>query len=137
MSAPTLTGRSTRLPTRAAAVAGATLVAVVVWLVSVPLLGYDLAVERWDGDGAMTVTPGQVVVTALVASLAAWAALAVLERQTSRARTVWLAGATSILVASLGMPLTAAASTAAAVILALMHVVVGAVLIPTLARSVR
>lgn len=137
MSAPTLTGRSTRLRTRAAAVAGATLVAVVVWLVSVPLLGYDLAVERWDGDGAMTVTPGQVVVTALVASLAAWAALAVLERQTSRARTVWLAGATSILVASLGMPLTAAASTAAAVILALMHVVVAAVLIPTLARSVR
>lgn len=137
MSAPALTSRSTRLRGRAAAAAGATLAASLVRLVSVPLLGNDLVVESWDGAGTMTVTLGHVIVTALLASGAAWAALAVLERFAGRARTIWTAGAVTVLVASLGMPATAATTTAAAVVLVLLHVVVGAVLIPALARSAR
>lgn len=68
--------RPTRRRTRLAAVAAATTAAAATWLVAVPLLGVEPTVDSWDG-GAMSVTTGHVVVVALAASLAGWAALAV------------------------------------------------------------
>ncbi|MPY81387.1 MAG: hypothetical protein GEV04_23940 [Actinophytocola sp.] len=107
-----------------------------VWVVADPVLGYDLTVEQ-SGGSTMTVSAPFVLVTALVASLAGWAALAILERFAHRAGTIWTVAATVVLVASLGMPFTASTTTSTAVILSLMHVAVGAVLIPILARSAR
>jgi Family of unknown function (DUF6069) len=129
--------RNHRRLMRATAVATSSLAATAAWLIAVPFAGVDLVVDRWDGAGTMTVLLAHVVATAMIASLAGWAALAVLERLTRRARTAWTVGASIALLASLLMPLTAGATTAAAVTLAALHLVVGAILIPTLARSAR
>lgn len=126
-----------RTRVRMAAVAASVLAAAATWLIAVPLAGVELSVERWDGAGTMTVSFAQVATIALVASLAGWAALALLERITRHARVVWATGATVVLLASLAMPATAATTNNAAITLALFHIVVGAALIPTLARSAR
>lgn len=129
-------GRTTRRRTRLTAVAAATLAATATWVIAVPLLGVETTVDGWDGD-TMSVTIGQVIVMALAASLAGWGALAVLERSTRRAGRVWATTASVVLVGSLAAPATAATSTAGAVTLVALHLVVGAVLIPTLTRSAR
>ena len=131
------TTRRNTLTIRATAVAAGTLAAVAAWALAVPLAGVELAVNRWDGAGTMTVTPALVATVALGASLAGWAALSVLERLTRHAHVVWTLGASIVLLASLAMPMTAAATTAAAVTLTTLHLVVGAVVISTLARSAR
>jgi hypothetical protein len=73
-----------------------------------------------------------VASAALAASLAGWGALALLERLTSRARRIWTTVAVATLLISL-TPLPAAeAATGTRAFLALMHIAVGAVLIPGL-----
>jgi hypothetical protein len=130
--APRLTRRRSRLVGVGAAVFGA----LAIWVAAVPVLGVEPTVESWDG-GTMTVGLGLVVITSAAAALAGWATLAALERLARRPGPIWVTGATLALLASLGMPASAAVSTAAMVTLIAMHLVVGAVLIPTLLRSVR
>lgn len=136
MTTSTRTPIGTRLRVRASAAIGAVVAAVAVWLIADPVLGYDLEVEQ-SGGSTMTVSAPFVLATALVASLAGWAALAILERFTHRAGRIWAVGAIIVLVASIGMPLAASTATSTALILSLMHVAVGAILIPALARSAR
>jgi hypothetical protein len=121
---------------RLSAVVGATAAAIGVWVVAVGVLGQDLEVDQGDAD-VTTVSMAQVIVIALSASLTAWGALAVLERLTSNAATVWAVGASAVLVLSFGGPLAASTDVATALILSLMHLVVGLTLITTLARSAR
>ena len=85
----------------------------------------------------MPITPVLVAVTSLAASLAGWALLAVLERFTARARTIWTATALVFALLSLAGPLSALPSTSAADALALafMHVAVAVVLVPILAGT--
>jgi hypothetical protein len=79
-----------------------------------------------------------VVISAAAASLAGWGLLAVLERFTARARTVWTVIAALAMLVSLGAPLSGTGITGAnRAWLALMHVAVGAVFIPLLARTSR
>lgn len=118
---------------RALGVAGAVLAAVAVWAIAVPLLGAHLTI-RFGTGAAQDVGIGYVVGASLVASLAAWGLLALLERRTARARSVWTGVAVVVLVVSLSLPLTAGTTTSATTALALMHVAVAAVLIPTLRR---
>lgn len=125
-------GRTRR---RVATTGAAVLAAVAVWVVAVPVLGRELAVESWSGGAPMSVSLPMVIVMSLVAALAAWALLAILERLTSRARYVWTAVTSVVLLASLVMPLTAAVDGGTAGALAGMHAAVGAVLIPLLPRS--
>jgi Family of unknown function (DUF6069) len=81
-------------------------------------------------------TPAMVAGGSLVAALAGWALLALLERFTARARTIWTAIALLVALLSLAGPLSILATTEANVLaLALMHVVVAAVLIPILAGT--
>lgn len=81
---------------------------------------------------------GNVALVAAVASLASWALLAVLERCPARAARWWLVVATVFMVASLIGPLTVPdVPGSSRVVLAILHVVVGAVLIPLLYRSAR
>jgi hypothetical protein len=120
---------------RLLAVAGAA--AVVVWLVAVPIFGVDLMGP--EGPGATTLKPiilPAVVVMSLGSSLAGWALLAVLERITSRARTIWTVAAVAVLAVSYSAPLFGAGvPTASRITLAVMHTVVAAVLVPLLRRS--
>ena len=123
---------------RALAVVAAALAALAVWLVTDPLLGFDLAGPTRPGSQElMSITPALVAGTSLVVALAGWALLALLERFTARARTIWTAIALLVALLSLAGPLSALASTSAAnaVALALMHLAVAAVLIPGLAGT--
>lgn len=117
---------------RALTVAGATAAAVLLWIVAAAT-GVDFEVAAVGPP--MTVSLPLVVAAALFASLAGWGALALLERRTSRARQIWTALAVAVLLISLVPLPTAEAPTATRVCLALMHISVGAVLIPGLRAS--
>jgi hypothetical protein len=92
-----------------------------------------------QGQSPMKIGIGVVLATALTASLAGWGSLALLERLTVRARTIWTALAILALIASFAAPAFADASTSTSTrtTLVLMHVTVAAVLIPGLRRTAR
>lgn len=110
--------------------------ALLVWVIADPLLGIDFSVTR---AGTTTVVgPGMVVGMALGAGLVGWAFLALLERFTSRARRAWVITALVVLLLSLVMPFSSGEiDPGAQWSLLLMHVVVGAVLIPLYARTAK
>jgi|SRR5215218_9219748 len=128
------TSRTTRRR-RATAVLAAVLAPAAIWLVAVPLLGVDLQVAQPSGRAPAQITLPLVLVTALAASLAGWGLLALLERLTRRARTIWTATAVVALVVSFAPLLAPGTSTTARIVLALLHLTVAAILIPALARS--
>jgi hypothetical protein len=114
--------------TRALGVGGAIVAAVAVWVIAVPLLGVHLLI-RFGSGAPQTIGFGYVVGATLIASMAGWGLLAMLERRTSHARAIWTVTALVVVLASLSLPLTAGTTTATKVVLALMHVAVAAVLI--------
>lgn len=132
---PPVSARTRRL-TRAVAAVLAALGALLVWVVADPLFGVDFTVVA---DGTTTVVgPAMVIIFALAAALAGWAVLALLERFTARPRLIWLIAAVTVLALSLVMPFNAGdVDTGAVVALLAMHLVVGAVIIPTYARTSR
>lgn len=134
-SAPTTpTQTKPRRRTRLAAVATAVAATAVLWVIGEPLLGYDFILTP-PGRPAMDLGLGEIAFATLISSLAAWALLAVLERFTEHARVIWTVVAIAVLLASF-MPFTQVeASTGSTALLALMHVAVGAVLVPVLGRS--
>jgi len=73
----------------------------------------------------------------VAASLFGWLLLVLLERRTPQARILWTTIALAALAASLALPLAFAATSSAAIGLIVMHVAVGAVVIPALARTAR
>ena len=119
---------------RALVVAGATLAATAVWLVA-QATGTDLEVTV-AGQPPMVVSLPLVVVTALAAALAGWGALAILQRVTSRGRTLWTGLAVAALLMSFGPVATVETNAAVRTSLALMHVAVAAVLVPGLRGTV-
>lgn len=98
----------------------ATVLALAIWVLAVPVAGVDLVA----GTPAQTVGAVSVVVATVVATLAAWAARALLRR---RSPAVWYLTCTIVLAVSLLGPL-GGASPAAVATLSAMHLVVGAVL---------
>ncbi|MDP9398090.1 MAG: DUF6069 family protein [Actinomycetota bacterium] len=123
----------TRARTRVLAVLGATAAALGIWVLA-EALGVDLAVQLRPGS-VEAVGPAAVLLSSLVAALAGWAALAVLERLVAWARTAWTVLALLVLAASMVGPLAGGTSTAAKAALAGMHLAVAAVLVPALGRS--
>lgn len=120
---------------RALTVAAATAAALVLWALAGPVVGVDLSVEL---DGAVQpVGPMAVAAAGLLAGLAAWGLLALLERLINRPGPIWTVTATVVLLLSLTGPLGSAVGTASLVTTAALHLVVGAVLIPGLGRSAR
>jgi hypothetical protein len=115
-------------------VAGASLAAVAVWAVAVPLSGTHLLI-RFGSGAAQSVGFEYVVGASLVASLAGWGLLALLERRTARARRTWTGIALVALALSLSLPLIAGLTVSSKIALALMHIAVAAVLIPALRHS--
>lgn len=122
---------------RLLASAWAVLAALAVWIVAGQILGIDLREPAMVAGGATrALGPLNVVFASTVASLAGWGLLAVLERFTSRARTAWTVIAALAALLSLGGPFSGAEiTTTNRVVLALLHIVVAAVLIPLLART--
>ena len=113
----------TSLSRNAITVAGATVGALVLWLVETRLIGVDLAVRT--GDGVQPVTGVSVAATALVAGLAATLSAWLLTRiAPRRCRTVWTVLASAVLLVSLLGPL-GATSPAAVVSLVALHLLVG------------
>ncbi|HMG63269.1 MAG TPA: DUF6069 family protein [Streptosporangiaceae bacterium] len=120
---------------RAATVAGAAGAALAVWAVAVPLAGATLAV-RMNG-ATQQVGPAAVAGTALLAGLAGWLLLAVLERFGRRPGRTWAITAGVLMGASLAGPLHSGVGGGAAAALAAMHLAVAAVLITVLPRTAR
>ncbi|WP_141575503.1 DUF6069 family protein [Actinomadura sp. WMMA1423] len=120
---------------RALTVAGAAAAALALWVAAGPVAGLDLSAET--GGEVRRIGAGTVVAATLIAGLAAWGLLAALERTTSRPGRVWTAVAATALVLSMLGPLAGAADGASMAVLAAMHLVVAAILIPGLARSAR
>lgn len=120
---------------RALCAAGGALAAALAWIVEVPLLGIHLTFRFGTGH-IQTIPAGRVIGIAVAASLLGWLLLALLERRTPHARTLWTTIALVALAASLAMPL-AATTTSAAAGLAVIHLTVGAAVIPAMARTAR
>jgi hypothetical protein len=117
--------------TRALGVAEAVLAAAAVWAVAGPLLGLHLMI-RFGNAAPESVGIGLVVAASFIGSLLGWGLLAIMERRTARARTIWTVVATAVLLVSLSLPLSAGTTASTKVALAMMHVAVAAVLIPAL-----
>lgn len=99
--------------------------------------GIRLSVKLSADAATGIVGPVGVALVAFVAGLVAWGLLALLERITAEARTIWRFLATGVLLVSLAAPLGAGTTAGARVSLACLHIAVGAVLIPGLARTSR
>jgi hypothetical protein len=121
---------------RALCAAGGILAAALAWTAEVPLLGIHLNFRFGTGH-IQTIPAGQVIGVTLAAALLGWLLLAFLERRTRRARFLWTAIALAALAASLALPLAAATTTAATAALVVMHLTVGAAVIPAMARTAR
>jgi Family of unknown function (DUF6069) len=121
---------------RAMGAAGGALAAALAWIVEVPLLGIHLNF-RFGAGHIQTIAIGQVIGVTVAASLVGWLLLTLLERRTPRARLLWTTSALAALAASLALPLAVATTSSAAAGLIVMHLTVGAVVIPALARTAR
>jgi uncharacterized protein DUF6069 len=122
-----------RRRTRALAVVAAAGATFSVWTLAGPLAGVDLMVDT--GSGRTAVTAAAVLIVTMVAGLAAWGLLAVVERVTQRAAMIWSSIAGAVLSVSLLGPFGSAVGAGATAALVAMHLVAGAVLIPIMARS--
>ena len=131
---------------RLLAVLGAVMAALAIWVIAVPVAGADLTVRQ--SGTTQPVGLAAVIGASLLAGLAGWALLALLERRAPRradrapaadqgnwARRRWTAIALGALVLSLAGPLPGGVGTATTVTLAGMHLAVGAVLILGLRRT--
>jgi hypothetical protein len=121
---------------RALCTAGGAMAAALAWIVEVPLLGIHLTV-RFGAGHIQTIAVGQVIGVTVAASLLGWLLLALLERRTPHARPLWTTTALAALAASLALPLAAATTTSAIAGLIVLHLTVGAAVIPAMAHTAR
>jgi hypothetical protein len=117
---------------RALAVVTAVVGTVVVWLIGRQLVGGALEVE--SGGNRQTVTVVSVIVASVLAGLVGWGLLAILERVTSKARTIWLAIAVVFLLISLLGPL-GGVTPGTKITLILLHLAAAGAIIPAFVTS--
>jgi hypothetical protein len=130
VEAPRTAGRWRR---RLVVVAAAVVATVVVFLVITLIAGQELSSPAMNNQDSTEVNVGSVIAVSALASLVAWGLLALLERFTAKARTIWTIVAAVVLLLSLGGPLSGEdVSTGNRVGLVLLHLTVAAVLIPLL-----
>jgi uncharacterized protein DUF6069 len=133
-AAPAVGALVTRRPVILVAATAAPLL---VWLVARVGFGLDVRSPTFNGQH-FEIGPVLVLLTALVPCLLGWGFLVFLERMATRARVIWIAVALIGLALSLSMPLSGMGpSVGDRIALVLMHLSVGVVLIPGLARTVR
>ncbi|MFG1819840.1 DUF6069 family protein [Kribbella sp. NPDC049174] len=116
------------------AVVGITVVAALaVWALLAPVAGVELAAMQ--GSRRIDVGAGSVLFASTAMAFAGWALLAILERRTLNARTVWTILATAACILSLGSPLVGGIGVGAKLGLASLHLIVGAAVILGLRRT--
>ena len=128
----TSTSAGPRRLRRAAAVVAAAAAAGVVSLLG-SAAGVDFLLS--DSTGAVVISLPIVLMFGTAFGLLGWAALAVLERFTGKARAIWTGLAVAVLVLSLPPIFLEDATVATKVALVLVHAAVAAVLIPALRRK--
>jgi hypothetical protein len=106
---------------------------VATWAVLAPLAGIELKAEQ--GSSTTEVTGVAVFLAATVSAFAGWGLLALLERRTVNARKIWTILAIAACILSLGSPLVSGIGVGAKLGLALLHLVVGAVVVLGLRRT--
>jgi Family of unknown function (DUF6069) len=121
---------------RALCAVGGAAAAAIAWAIEVPLMGIRLSI-RFGGAHPQTVVAAQVIGAALAAGLIGWLLLAALDRRASSPRATWTGIALLVLAVSLALPLAAATTTSAAIGLVVLHLVVGAAVIPGMASTAR
>ena len=134
MSETTLQTTRGSARTPVAAVLGATAAAVAIWAVATAA-GAQLTVSFGPGQPIQKVTVVNVVVAALVGSLAGWGLLALLRRFTANARAVWTVIAIVVALLSLAGPLSPIASAGTKVALVAMHLAVATLVIVGLRQT--
>jgi len=123
---------------RVVAVLVAMIATALVFLVATLGFGQQLYAPGFDGSPPQELSIWLVAATAGVAGVAAVGVLAVIERISRRPARVWLVVSTTVLIVSLGAPLSGEGIDAAnKLALASMHLTAGAVLIPLLYRNAR
>jgi hypothetical protein len=112
----------------------AVVAAVAVWVVAGPVSGVPFKIK--SGSKTQHVDAPTVVIITLIAGLAAWGVVALLERSSaSSPRILWTAIAVVVLALSLAGPFGSGITQATKVSLACEHLAVAAVLIPGMART--
>jgi hypothetical protein len=138
--------RSKRLATLTQLRRGDRVVAVLVTVIATALVflvarlgfGQQLYQPGFGGSASQALSIWLVAATAGIAGLAGAGVLALIERINRRPVQVWLVVSTTVLILSLGVPLSGEGIGAAnKLALASMHLAAGAVLIPFLYRSAR
>src|SRR5919202_1413379 len=132
-----LTTPAERGRARLLGVVAAVLVAQAVWVLAELVLGIRLQAPAGTASPEpVDIGPPSVALASALLSLVGWAVLAGLERLTPRAHGIWLVAALVGLAASLSTPLSGTGlSPANRLVLALMHLTVGAVVISVLYRT--
>ncbi len=124
---------------RLTAVAAAAGAAMMTWILIEPLAGFDLRAPVFDGSAkSIDIGPGLVIINSAVPTLVGWGLLAMLERWTSRPRSIWTTVAMAGLMISLAGPMLGeGVSLTNRWFLELLHMVVAAVYIPLMRRTAR
>ncbi|GAB3145623.1 hypothetical protein GCM10027290_25810 [Micromonospora sonneratiae] len=112
---------------RLTASAAAMVVAAAGFTVLHSMAGIDLAART--GTAVQHITLPAVLIATAVSAAAGWVSLALLERLTARARTVWTVVAVAVALLSMLAGPAAGVTVGAKVGLALLHLVVGATVI--------
>lgn len=119
---------------RAMAIVEAIVVNIVILIIGRFIVG-EFPVATVSGDDE-TIGFGPVILVTALVGLVAWGLLALLERTTARAKTIWTAIALAVLALSLFGPLGSGVNTSSKVVLACMHLGAAAPIIPIFRRSV-
>ncbi len=115
------------------AVVGVTVAAALaVWAILSPLAGLTLDAQQ---GGRMHIGAASVFFASAAIAFAAWGLLAILERRTINARTVWTVVAGITCITSLSSPVFNGIGLGAKLGLASLHLVVGAVVIVGFRRT--
>lgn len=134
MTTQVATPRTSIARNRLIAIGGGLVAALLTWGIAVAV-GVELVVTR--AGTAIAIGAVNVILSTLLASFAGWGVLALLERFTARARTIWTVVAVAVVVLSLLPTVTADASTGTRIALTAMHLAVGAVVVPLLRKDAR
>ncbi len=134
MTATTNTPVARRRWSRALAVLGAVAAVALVWVIGEPVLGHDLVVTQ-PGQPTQDLGLAAVGTITLGAGLLGWGALALLERLTRRGTLIWMGLAAVVLLLSFAPVAGVEATGGTKAVLAVMHLVVGAVLLPAFWRT--
>jgi hypothetical protein len=107
----------------------------VIFLLAGRLVTGDWPVATVGDDDQSIGVVAVILVTALV-GLVAWGLLALLERMTGNAKSIWTAIAVVVLLLSLLGPFGSGVGTSSKIVLALMHLGAAMTIIPLMRRSV-